>query len=140
MAESNNNNAVVDRDSILNAPKFYKQPQTKNFDLQIESSDASVKVIESRISSSTKISSSSSTSIKQSTSFKSSSIESTETLEIQVKEGSRAESAGIKCGDSIIRINNIATEGMSLTEAQRALEYAADDLRLTLSRYRRHFS
>uniref|UniRef100_A0A336LX79 CSON008447 protein n=1 Tax=Culicoides sonorensis TaxID=179676 RepID=A0A336LX79_CULSO len=53
----------------------------------------------------------------------------------QVKEGSRAESVGIKLGDSIIRINGIPTEGMSLNEAQRALEYAGDDLRLTLSSF-----
>ncbi|XP_063699315.1 PDZ and LIM domain protein 5-like isoform X2 [Culicoides brevitarsis] len=53
----------------------------------------------------------------------------------QVKEGSRAESVGIKLGDSIIRINGIPTAGMSLNEAQRALEYAGDDLRLTLSNF-----
>jgi len=81
MAE-NNNNTVVDRDSLLNAPKFYKQPDTKSIELQFESSESQLKVVESQFKSTTKISSSSSTSISQSSSIKQQ--QSTETiLEIQ---------------------------------------------------------
>lgn len=122
MGDNNNNTAVVE--SILSAPVA---------NLQASKLVASSHISQSS-SSSIKISSSSSTKISSSSSVKKSVSESTSTSIVQVKEGSRAESVGIKLGDSIIRINGIPTEGMSLNEAQRALEYAGDDLRLTLSR------
>lgn len=123
MGDNNNNSALVE--SFLNAPVANLQASKV-----VESSQISQSSVQS---SSIKISSSSSTKISSSSSMKKSVSESTSILH-QVKEGSRAESVGIKLGDSIIRINGIPTAGMSLNEAQRALEYAGDDLRLTLSR------
>lgn len=42
-----------------------------------------------------------------------------------MKEGSRAENAGIKLGDSIVTINDKDTSKMTLQEANNVLEQAA---------------
>jgi C-terminal processing protease CtpA/Prc len=42
-----------------------------------------------------------------------------------VKEGSRADNAGLKLGDSIVKINEEDTDAMTLQEANNALEQAA---------------
>jgi C-terminal processing protease CtpA/Prc len=44
---------------------------------------------------------------------------------LQVKEGSRAENAGLKLGDSIVTINNVDTSNMTLQEANNVLEQAS---------------
>lgn len=46
-------------------------------------------------------------------------------LNQQVKEGSRAENAGLKLGDSIVTINDKDTTNMTLQEANNVLEQAA---------------
>lgn len=46
-------------------------------------------------------------------------------LNQQVKEGSRAENAGLKLGDSIVTINEKDTTNMTLQEANNVLEQAA---------------
>lgn len=43
----------------------------------------------------------------------------------QVKEGSRAENAGLKLGDSIVAINGSDTTDMTLQQANTVLEQAA---------------
>lgn len=43
----------------------------------------------------------------------------------QVKDGSRAENAGLKLGDSILTINDKDTSDMTLQEANNVLEQAA---------------
>jgi S1-C subfamily serine protease len=43
----------------------------------------------------------------------------------QVKEGSRADNAGLKLGDSIVTINDKDTSSMTLQEANNVLEQAA---------------
>lgn len=43
----------------------------------------------------------------------------------QVKEGSRAENAGLKLGDSIVAINGSDTTDMTLQQANNVLEQAA---------------
>lgn len=43
----------------------------------------------------------------------------------QVKEGSRAEIAGLKLGDSVVTINDKDTSNMTLQEANNVLEQAA---------------
>jgi C-terminal processing protease CtpA/Prc len=42
-----------------------------------------------------------------------------------VKDGSRAENAGLKLGDSIVTINDKDTSNMTLQEANNTLEQAA---------------
>lgn len=42
-----------------------------------------------------------------------------------MKEGSRAENAGLKLGDAIVAINDKDTNGMTLQEANNVLEQAA---------------
>lgn len=44
---------------------------------------------------------------------------------VQVKEGSRADNAGLKLGDSIVTVNNVDTSNMTLQEANNVLEQAA---------------
>jgi len=46
-------------------------------------------------------------------------------IPLQVKEGSRAENAGLKLGDSIVTINNVDTNNMTLQEANNVLEQAS---------------
>lgn len=48
-----------------------------------------------------------------------------QTFNQQVKEGSRAENAGLKLGDSIVSVNDKDTSGMTLQEANNVLEQAA---------------
>lgn len=43
----------------------------------------------------------------------------------QVKEGSRADTAGLKLGDSIVTINDTDTGNMTLQQANNVLEQAA---------------
>jgi len=53
-----------------------------------------------------------------------------------VKEGSRAENAGLKLGDSIVNINNIDTSNMTLQEANNVLEQAAQqDVKLGVIKF-----
>lgn len=42
-----------------------------------------------------------------------------------MKEGSRADNAGLKLGDSIVTVNNVDTSNMTLQEANNVLEQAA---------------
>jgi len=44
---------------------------------------------------------------------------------LQVKEGSRADNAALKLGDSIVNINGKDTNDMTLQEANNVLEQAA---------------
>lgn len=46
-------------------------------------------------------------------------------IPLQVKEGSRAENSGLKLGDSIVTINNVDTNNMTLQEANNVLEQAS---------------
>lgn len=53
-----------------------------------------------------------------------------------VKEGSRAENAGLKLGDSIVTINNVDTNNMTLQEANNVLEQAAQhDVKLGVIKF-----
>lgn len=42
-----------------------------------------------------------------------------------MKEGSRADNAGLKLGDAIVQINGVETNNMTLQEANNVLEQAA---------------
>ncbi|XP_070492471.1 uncharacterized protein [Chironomus tepperi] len=56
--------------------------------------------------------------------------------EEEVKEGSRAENAGLKLGDSIVTINNVDTNNMTLQEANNVLEQAAQqDVKLGVIKF-----
>lgn len=53
-----------------------------------------------------------------------------------VKEGSRAESSGLKLGDSIVTINNVDTSNMTLQEANNVLEQASQqDVKLGVVKF-----
>lgn len=53
-----------------------------------------------------------------------------------VKEGSRADNAGLKLGDSIVTINNVDTSNMTLQEANNVLEQAAQhDVKLGVIKF-----
>lgn len=52
----------------------------------------------------------------------------------QVTEGSRANQAGIKLGDSIVKINNTDTSDMSLNEASKRIQESGGDIKLTVKK------
>ncbi|KAG5676360.1 hypothetical protein PVAND_006202 [Polypedilum vanderplanki] len=53
-----------------------------------------------------------------------------------VKEGSRADNAGLKLGDSIVTINNVDTTNMTLQEANNVLEQASQqDVKLGVIKF-----
>lgn len=53
---------------------------------------------------------------------------------IQVKQGSLGEQAGIKLGDSILKINGVDTAKMSLGQAQKAINEGGGQLRMTTAK------
>lgn len=53
----------------------------------------------------------------------------------QVTEGGRANEAGIKLGDSIVKINDTDTKTMSLSEAHQRIQNAGGDIKLTVKKY-----
>lgn len=53
----------------------------------------------------------------------------------QVSEGGRANQAGIKLGDSIVKINETDTKNMSLTEAHQRIQSAGNDIKLSVKRF-----
>lgn len=53
----------------------------------------------------------------------------------QVTEGGRANEAGIKLGDSIVKINDTDTKTMSLSEAHQCIQNAGGDIKLTVKKY-----
>lgn len=52
----------------------------------------------------------------------------------QVTEGSRANQAGIKLGDSIVKINDTDTKNMSLAEAHQRIQESGNDIKLSVKR------
>lgn len=52
----------------------------------------------------------------------------------QVTEGGRANEAGIKLGDSIVKINDNDTKTMSLSEAHQRIQNAGGDIKLTVKK------
>lgn len=52
----------------------------------------------------------------------------------QVTEGGRANQAGIKLGDSIVKINDAETREMSLSEAHQCIQEAGGDIKLTVKK------
>lgn len=52
----------------------------------------------------------------------------------QVTPDSRANQAGIKLGDTIVKINDTDTKNMSLGEAQKLIQNSGNDIKLTVKR------
>lgn len=52
----------------------------------------------------------------------------------QVAEGGRADQAGIKLGDTVVKINGSDTKGMALAEAHQKIQTAGEDLNLSVRR------
>lgn len=52
----------------------------------------------------------------------------------QVTQGSRANQAGIKLGDTIVKINDQETKDMSLAEANQRIQEAGNDIKLSVRR------
>jgi len=53
----------------------------------------------------------------------------------QVTQGSRANQAGIKLGDTIVKINDAETKNMSLAEAQQRIQGAGNDIKLSVKSF-----
>lgn len=52
----------------------------------------------------------------------------------QVTEGGRADQAGIKLGDTIVKINEIDIRNMSLAETHKKIESAGNDIKLSVKK------
>lgn len=52
----------------------------------------------------------------------------------QVTEGGRASQAGIKLGDTIVKINDADTKDMALVEAHQKIQAAGEDLNLSVKK------
>lgn len=52
----------------------------------------------------------------------------------QVTEGGRASQAGIKLGDTIVKINGDDTKEMALAEAHQKIQAAGEDLNLSVKK------
>lgn len=53
----------------------------------------------------------------------------------QVTDGGRAYQAGIKLGDTIVKINDNDTKRMTLAEAHQQIQEAQNDLKLSVKKY-----
>lgn len=92
---------------------FYKPPQQKTNIYQFEKKDiARSAIVQQRYKQST----------QESTTSK------------QVTESSAANQSGLKLGDTVTKINSVETKNMSLTEANRTIQQAGSELKLSVKR------
>lgn len=52
----------------------------------------------------------------------------------QVSDGGRAFNAGIKLGDSIVKIDDVDVQDMSLTQAHQRIQEAGNDIKLSVKK------
>lgn len=111
----NLNSVTLNSSQQKNRLAFYKPPQQKTNIYQFSKQDIErSQVVQQR--------------------FKQLSLVSNSNCSNQVTEGGRAETAGIKLGDSVVKINEQSTRNMSLDEAKQQLQSSENQLKLNVKK------